>query len=241
MAITINTTDDLLEALRGNPDFHSAARREFLTESLIGLPEETTEIRAEMAQWTERIQGRLDSLREHDVELKMSSNLRRQVEYRFGLTRVRGIWSSRVYIQPPNQAERFSSEVDRGIDNRLIEDGLGRILLDTDLVTMARRGETTVYVPAEASRVVSDDDIERVRDSAALLRRLYPEAEVVPAVYGYIVPGSLVRFDDAVGLERVHIFLDDSAAWELDDRPGKPPEIMREQEWMHKPQSCIMN
>ena len=54
MAITINTTDDLLEALRGNPDFHSAARREFLTESLIGLPGEITEIRAEMAQWTER-------------------------------------------------------------------------------------------------------------------------------------------------------------------------------------------
>ena len=128
---------------------------------------------------------------------------------------MRGIWSSRATIQSPSQTERFSSEVDRGIDNKLIEDGLGGRLLDTDMVMMGCRGETTVYVPAEASRVVSDDDIERVRDSAALLRRLYPEAEVVPAVYGHIVSGPQVRFarfDDAVGLERVHIFLDYSAA-----------------------------
>ena len=54
MAITMNTTDDFLEALRGHPDFHNAARREILTESLIGLPEEITEFRAEVRQWTER-------------------------------------------------------------------------------------------------------------------------------------------------------------------------------------------
>ena len=55
VAITISTTDDFLEALRGHPDFHSAARREILTESLIGLPEEITEIRAEVRQWTGQI------------------------------------------------------------------------------------------------------------------------------------------------------------------------------------------
>ena len=108
MAITINTTDDFLEALRSNPDFHNAARRELLTESLIGLPEEITEFRAEMYQRTERIQGHLNNLRGYDVELKMPSNLRQQVERRFGLT----IWSSKVSIQPPSRTERFSSEVD---------------------------------------------------------------------------------------------------------------------------------
>ena len=61
------------------------------------------------------------------------------------------------------------------------------------MVMMARRGETTVYVPVEASGVVNDADIERVRDSAAILRRLYPGAEVIPAVYGYSVAGPQVR------------------------------------------------
>ena len=82
------------------------------------------------------------------------------------------------------------------------------------MVIMARRGETTVYVPAEASGVVNDDDIERVRDSAAFLRRLYPETEVIRAVYGYSIAGPQARFaraDDTAGLEQVHIFLDDSA------------------------------
>ena len=68
MAITINTTDDFLEALRSNPDFRNAARREILTESLIGLPGEVTEFRAEMYQRTERIQGDLNNLRGYDVE-----------------------------------------------------------------------------------------------------------------------------------------------------------------------------
>ena len=97
----------------------------------------------------------------------------------------------------------------------MIEDGQGGRLLDTAMVMMARRGETTVYIPAEASGVVSDDDVERVRDSAACLRRLYPESEVIPAVYGYSIAGPRVRFaraDDAAGLERVDTFLDDSAA-----------------------------
>ena len=75
MAITISTTDDFLEALRSNSDFHSAATREILNEYLIGLPAETTEFRSEMRQGTGRIQGHLDNLREHEVDLKMQSNL----------------------------------------------------------------------------------------------------------------------------------------------------------------------
>ena len=88
MTITINTTNDFLEALRSNPNFHEATRRELLMESLIGLPEEIAEFRAEMYQRTDRIQGHLNNLREYDVELKMPSNLRQQVERLFGLTRV---------------------------------------------------------------------------------------------------------------------------------------------------------
>ena len=47
MAITINTDDDFPEALRSNPNFHEAPRRELLTESLIGLPDVIAEFLAE--------------------------------------------------------------------------------------------------------------------------------------------------------------------------------------------------
>ena len=36
--VTINTSDDLLRALRDNPEWREAVRREILTEELIGLP-----------------------------------------------------------------------------------------------------------------------------------------------------------------------------------------------------------
>ena len=55
---------------------YNAARRELLTESLIGLPEEITEFRAEMYQRTERIQGHLNNLRGYDV-LSIRSACRR--------------------------------------------------------------------------------------------------------------------------------------------------------------------
>ena len=80
------------------------------------------------------------------------------------------------------------------------------------MVILARRDETTVYVPVEASGVVNDDDIERVRDSAAILRRLYPGAEVIPIVYGYSIAGPQARSaraDETADLEQVHVFLDD--------------------------------
>ena len=89
MEFTINTTYDFLEALPSDPDFRNAARREILTESLIGLPGEITKFRAEMYQRTERIQGYLNDLSGYDVEMKMPSDLRRQVERRFGLTGAR--------------------------------------------------------------------------------------------------------------------------------------------------------
>ena len=215
MTVTINTTDDFLQALRSSPSFHEAARRELLIESLIGLPEEFAGFRAEIYRRTDRIQGHLNNLMGHDVDLNMPSDLRRQVERRFGLTRVRGIWSSKVSIQPPSRTERFSSEVEQAVDSGLIEDSQGGRILDTDMVIMAWCGEMTVYVLAEASGVVNDDDIERVRDSAAFLRLLYPATEAIPAVYGYSIAGPQVRFaraDETAGLEQVHIFLDDSIA-----------------------------
>ena len=36
--VSINTSDDLIQAIRENPDFRAAARRELLTEELLEVP-----------------------------------------------------------------------------------------------------------------------------------------------------------------------------------------------------------
>ena len=51
--VTINNTDDLIRALRENPDFHAAARRELLTEELLALPQR-------FSQYAESTDKRLD-------------------------------------------------------------------------------------------------------------------------------------------------------------------------------------
>ena len=43
MTTTISTTDDFIRALRENPDFHEAARRELLSDELLELPQRFTE------------------------------------------------------------------------------------------------------------------------------------------------------------------------------------------------------
>ena len=42
MALVINTTDDFIEAMRKNPEFLAAARRELLTQELL---ESTSKVR----------------------------------------------------------------------------------------------------------------------------------------------------------------------------------------------------
>ena len=53
--ITINNTDDFIRALRQNPEFHAAARRELLTEELLALPQR-------LSQYAESTGKRLDSI-----------------------------------------------------------------------------------------------------------------------------------------------------------------------------------
>ena len=55
MSLVIETTDDFIRALRENPDFHAAARRELLTEELLALPQR-------FSQYAESTDKRLDDL-----------------------------------------------------------------------------------------------------------------------------------------------------------------------------------
>ena len=219
MTLTIDNTEDFIRALRENPEFRAAARRELLTQDLIELPQEFRDYRSESDRRFQRVQDDLqrmrddlNALRGHSLELQMPSSLRQRVERRLRLTRVRNIWSGKVAIQPPSIVERFARDVEKAVDDGIVQDGEDGRLLDTDMIIRGRRGDQIVYIAVEASGVINDEDINRARESAAILRRIY-STETIPAVYGYSIAGPqlrLARADDEAAREGVLIFLDES-------------------------------
>ena len=62
MALVINTTDDFIEAMRRNPEFLAAARREILTQELIELPEKFAKFRDEVLGRFGSQDGRFDKM-----------------------------------------------------------------------------------------------------------------------------------------------------------------------------------
>ena len=142
----------------------------------------------------------------------MPNSLRHRVQQALSLTRSRNVWASRIAIQPSGRAGRFIQDIDNALDDGTIQDGEYGRLLDTDLIIRGRRGDRTVYVAVEASGVINDVDINRARDSAAILRRLY-DAEAVPDVYGYSISGPqmrLERADEEAAREEALVFLEES-------------------------------
>ena len=62
MALVINTTDDFIEAMRQNPEFLAAARREILTQELIELPEKFAKFREETLGRFDKVDARFDKV-----------------------------------------------------------------------------------------------------------------------------------------------------------------------------------
>ena len=231
MVITIRNTDDFIRALRENPEFRDAARRELLTEDLLELPGEFREFRSGVEEFMssseefrsgveefrasaerrfDTLTNRVDDLRGYALEAKMPSRLRQRLGRELGLSRVRAIWMGEHSVQPQSRAERFSDSVEQAFDEgHLTDDEAGR-LLDTDLIARGSRisDGATVYIAVETSGVIGISDISRARESADIMARLYA-APAIPAVYGFNIAREQTdqaRSDPNAGLEEVHIF-----------------------------------
>ena len=94
----------------------------------------------------------------------------------------------------------------RDFDDAIAENGLssaerGRILT-TDLIMRGVRTRTgeTVYVAAEASYTLDQNDVARAKESAENLARVFPGATVVPAVYGAVIPPQVRRAAEEGGV-----------------------------------------
>ena len=157
-------------------------------------------------QW---LTNSVNDLRGSALESKMPTRLRQRLAITLGLTRPKTMWLAEHYVQPPSRAEEFDSQKEQAVDNGLISDQEYERLTDTDMIVRAATAEgETVYVAVEASGVIGDRDIDRARQSADALEKMYGD-EAIAAVYGFnIEPVQMERTKSKNGLRAVHVFLE---------------------------------
>lgn len=212
MAMIIESTDDFIRALRQNEEFRAAARRELLTQELLELPRR-------FAEYTAATDKRLDiltsdvSVLKTDVaglktdvaELKtdvgalkgftFESRLQAaglpQMVREFGLRRTRIV----KLAEDNRVSEEFNSAIWEAEDEGIISESEYNRLTVTDMIVRARlRGDSdaVAFVVAEASYSIDEDDIGKVRLSAEVVQKVFPQAEVFTALYGANISDDLL-------------------------------------------------
>ena len=227
----INTTDDFIRLLRENPEFHAAARRELLTEELLALPQrfsqyaQTTDKRLDsvdrrlgsleqgqqrLESGQRRLENSVNILRGDALETKMPTRLCDMLRARLGIRRVQIFWMARHQTPPMSRSEYFIRTLEDATDNGIITDDEELRLFTTDMVIRSLRQSdgSRLWIAAEASGVIDQNDIERARRSALVLQKIHGE-DAIPVVYGYSI--STPQREQAAAtpdLQEVLIFLE---------------------------------
>ena len=235
--VTINNTDDFIRALRQNPEFHAAARRELLTEELLALPQRLSQYAEGTDKRLDRVDSRLDSLekgqrrlevgmrrlenhvnslRGDALETKMPTKLCDMLSDELHLRRLQIFWMARHQTPPMSRSEQFAQTLEDATDSGTITDAQEGRLIRTDLIVRSVRESdgSRLWAAVEASGVIDQDDISRARQSALALTKIYGE-DAIPVVYGYRISDQQREQAAATSeLQRVHIFLEHDEASE---------------------------
>ena len=212
MTINITSTEDFIKALRENPEFLAAARREILTQELLDLPDR-------FASYGKRTDERFDSMdkrfnstdREFGQVKGMTfggdidrTGLPRMVA-EFGLRRTRI-----VRLAENNRApEDFNEAVWDALDNDTIRRHQYERLMVTDMIVRGRPGrssDTYAYIVAEASYTLEPEDLRKVQTSRDLISRVFPGAPVFACLYGVVISDDLRASAES---DRVRVFIED--------------------------------
>ena len=210
----INTSDDLLSLLNENDEFRDAVRRAILTEELLTLPavfaDFASEVRADFSEVRADIKELKDGQRRHtnDIgELKgvgLESKLyNRGPSHIATLLRVYDVARIRVAEKDDN-SEEFNASMRLALESGVITmDEYDRVLITDMIVSALRPGASNpVYTAIEASYSVTRDDIRKVKDTARILGRVFPDAEVHTALY-YM---NMATFIEAEAIEQgIHL------------------------------------
>ena len=136
----------------------------------------------------DRMQSRLDQLWGDRLEAKLPSRLTTPLIREFDVRRSQYVWAgNRVLIGDRNP--KFIDDAYAAADAGKITEQEVTRLQATDLVIRARRNsdDATIWFAVEASGVINKDDIDRARQSADAITKVY-EQDAVPLVYGIRIP-----------------------------------------------------
>ncbi len=191
----IHTSDDLLSLLDENEEFREAVRRAILTEELLTLPavfaDFASEVRADFSEVRADIRELKDGQRRHtnDIgELKgvgLENKLyNRGPSHIATLLRVYEVARIRMAEKDDN-SEAFNASMRQALESGVITiDEYDRVLITDMIVSALRPGASNqVYTAIEASYSVTRDDIRKVKETARVLGKVFPDAEVHAALY----------------------------------------------------------
>lgn len=165
------------------------ARRDALDErqDITEASQERTEewkIRYEAQQ--ERAEKQFDKL-VNDLAILKGLSLQSQLHH-VGLNavvsrfRIRGARLVRAVGSGASDTEFNDAALD-AVDSDLISDDDYTRLMATDMVVSGALAGNNVYVAVEASFTISSDDIDKVKRSASLIKRVYPDIDARAALY----------------------------------------------------------
>ena len=227
--VSINTSDDLIRAIRENPEFRATVRRELLTEELLevparlqaltttveGLAATVGELQATvrdlqatvrgLAVTVEHLGNTTAELRGDVLDSKLTNKIPPLIAREFDVRRVYPIWTDGLLPINP-RIEEFERAIEEASDNLAITDDDETRLRVTDLLVRAQRksDRSTLWFAVEASGSIDDGDITRARHSADVLRTIFGQ-DAMPLVYGYQVSG---RSRELANELQVPVFLD---------------------------------
>ena len=190
MNINITSTDEFIRALRENPEFLAAARREILTQELLELP-------GRFALYSKRTDERLDRMEREFAQIK-GIVFGLDID-RTGLPKMvseLGMRRTRIVRLAENNraAEDFNDAVWDALDTDIITRAQYDRLIVTDMIVRGRLGRATdtyAYIVAEASYTLDQEDLEKVRTSRDAIRKVFPGAPVFGCLYGVVAHDDL--------------------------------------------------
>ena len=157
-----------------------------------------------------RLENSVNILRGDALETKMPTRLCDMMSETLDIRRTQVFWMAQHLMPPMSRSEYFVQTLEDATDRGIITEDEEARLTRTDMVIRSLRKSdgSRLWIAAEASGVIDQDDIERARQSASALKKMYGE-DAVPVVYGYSI--SERQREQAAAtpeLQQVHVFLE---------------------------------
>ena len=132
------------------------------------------------------------------LEFKLPRRIRAFLSQKLGLRGAR-IMQSALGLE---QGDELTGALEQAAEAGAITDAEETRVLDTDLILCARRkrDRSTVWVAVEASHTVDGYDVDRARESADVLQRIFG-ADSVAATVGYGIQAGERHRAEALGVE----------------------------------------